>query len=101
MQAVVVVDVAQERVALMSGKFEKVHGGKLHAHDARKQCSIFGRKEMSVQRLLRGETAVQHVEIAALLKFLQVGVESQKAREAEQEDDVEVFCFLIFIMPIH
>ena len=89
-KAVVVVDVAQQAVALLSREFEDVHRGKLHAHEQGEQGRIFGSKVVAVERLLVGEATVEHVEIAALSEVTQVGVESQEARQAEQKDDVEV-----------
>ena len=90
MQAVVVVDVAQQAVAFLSGKLEDVHRGKLHTHEEREQGRVFGREVVGVERLPVGETAVEHIEVATLSKISQVGMESQKARQAKQEDNMEI-----------
>lgn len=89
-QAVVVVDVAEQAAALRSREAEEVHRGIVHAHEAWQAGGVGRSDEMVVLGAPRHEAGGFEVEVAAGGGVVQVGVETEETRQAQQKDEVKV-----------
>ena len=76
MKTIIVVEHLQATDTLLTVKREKVHGGKVHAHEARDELCFVGAKIMTMLGRTGTEAGTKQVEIVTMGVVVHIGIDS-------------------------